>query len=95
MITSVHILFDESIPERSADCVRELDEVTVKVDPEERRVTDLTGWSINTTWRMNCFTGPRGSLCGRVSSWGFVLSFPVGGRWWKIKLRFTLMICNR
>jgi hypothetical protein len=31
VITSVHVLFDESIPERSADYFRELDEATVKV----------------------------------------------------------------
>ena len=37
VITSVHVLFDESIPERSA----ELDEATVKSDPEERRVSNF------------------------------------------------------
>ena len=41
VITSVHVLFDESIPERSADYFRELDEATVKSDPEERRVSDF------------------------------------------------------
>ena len=41
MVTSVHVLFDESIPERSADYFRELDEATVKCDPEERLVSDF------------------------------------------------------
>ena len=36
-----YVLFDESIPERSADYFRELDEATVKSDPEERRVSDF------------------------------------------------------
>ena len=40
-VTSVHVLFDESIPERSADYHRELDEATVKVDPQERHVSDF------------------------------------------------------
>ena len=47
VITSVHVLFDESIPERSADYFKELDELTVKVDPEERRVSDFD-WLIGT-----------------------------------------------
>ena len=34
-------LFDESIPERYADYYRELDEATVKVDPQERHVSDF------------------------------------------------------
>ena len=29
VITSVHVLFDESIPDRSADYFREIDEATV------------------------------------------------------------------
>ena len=41
VITSVHVLFDEAIPERSADYFQELDEATVKTDPEERRVDDF------------------------------------------------------
>ena len=41
VITSVHVLFDESMPERSADYFRELDEATVKSDPDERRVSDF------------------------------------------------------
>ena len=41
------MLFDESIPERSADYFKELDELTVKVDPEERRVSDFD-WLIGT-----------------------------------------------
>ena len=40
VMTSVHVLFDESIPPRNEEYFKELDEVTVKVDPEERRVTD-------------------------------------------------------
>ena len=35
------MLFDKSIPERSADYYRELDEATVKVDPQERHVSDF------------------------------------------------------
>ena len=34
VVTSVHMLFDESIPERGADYFRELDEATVKSHPE-------------------------------------------------------------
>ena len=41
VVTSVHVLFDESIPERSVDYFRELDEATVKSDHEERRVSDF------------------------------------------------------
>jgi hypothetical protein len=41
VVTSVHVLFDESIPERGAEYFKELDEATVKVDPEERRVSDF------------------------------------------------------
>ena len=41
VVTSVHVLFDESIPERSADYFRELDEATVKCGPEERQVSDF------------------------------------------------------
>ena len=41
VVTSVHVLFDEAIPERSADYFRELDAVTVKVRPEERQVSDF------------------------------------------------------
>ena len=41
VVTSVHVLFDESIPERSADHFRELDEATVKCDPEVRLVSDF------------------------------------------------------
>ena len=41
VMTSVHVLFDESIPARSADYFKELEEATVKVDPEERRVCDF------------------------------------------------------
>ena len=37
----MHVLFDESIPERSADYYRELDEATVKVDPQEHHVSDF------------------------------------------------------
>ena len=40
-VTSVHVLYDESIPERSPDYYRELDEATVKVDPQERHVSDF------------------------------------------------------
>ncbi len=41
VVTTVHVLFDEEIPERSADYFKELDEATVKVDPEERSVNDF------------------------------------------------------
>ena len=34
----MHVLFDESIPERSADYFRQLDEATVKSYPKERRL---------------------------------------------------------
>ena len=36
MVTSVHVLFDESIPERGV-----LDKAIVKVDPRERRVEEF------------------------------------------------------
>ena len=39
-VTSVHVLFDESIPERTADYFNELEEATLKVDPEKRRNFD-------------------------------------------------------
>ena len=41
VVTSVHVLFDECIPERSADYFRKLDEATVKAHPEERQVGDF------------------------------------------------------
>ena len=41
VVTSVHVIFDESIPERSAYYFRELDEATVKSHPEERQVGDI------------------------------------------------------
>ena len=41
VVTSVHVLFGESIPERSADYFGELDEATVKCDPEGRPVSDF------------------------------------------------------
>ena len=41
VVTSVHVLFDEFIPARSADYFKELEEPSVKVDPEERRVSDF------------------------------------------------------
>jgi len=41
VVTSVHVLFDEDIPERSADYFKELDEAKVAVDPEERHVADF------------------------------------------------------
>ena len=45
VILSVHVLFDEAIPERSADYFQELDEATVQTDPEERRVDEFN-WLI-------------------------------------------------
>ena len=42
-VASVHVLFDESIPEKSADYYRELDEATVKVDPQKQLVSDFDG----------------------------------------------------
>ena len=47
VLTSVHVLFDESIPERSADYFKELDEAMVKMDPVERSVADFN-WLIGT-----------------------------------------------
>ena len=41
MVTTVHVLFDESIPERSADYFLELDEAAVKCHPEDGSVTRL------------------------------------------------------
>ena len=46
VVSSVHVLFDESIPERSADYFGELDEATVKCDPEERLVSDFD-WMVD------------------------------------------------
>ena len=45
VIASVHVLFDEAIPERSADYFQELDEATVTTDPEEWRVDEFN-WLI-------------------------------------------------
>ena len=39
-VTSVHVLFDESIPDRSVEYFKDLEQATVGVDPEERYVTD-------------------------------------------------------
>ena len=41
VVTSVHVLFDKSIPEWSADYFCELDKATVKCDSEERQVSDF------------------------------------------------------
>ena len=41
VVTSVHVLFDESIPERSVEYFQELDAATVKLDPNERSVSDF------------------------------------------------------
>ena len=41
VVTSVQVLFDESIPANTPDYFKELEEATVKVDPEERRVCDF------------------------------------------------------
>ena len=41
LVTSAHVLSDESIPERSVDYFHELDEATVKCDSEERQVSDF------------------------------------------------------
>jgi hypothetical protein len=41
VVTSVHVLFDEDIPERSADYFEELDQLTVKTDPVERDEKDF------------------------------------------------------
>ena len=41
LVTSVYVLFNEGIPERSADYFRELDKATVKVYPEERQVSEI------------------------------------------------------
>ena len=40
VVTSLHV-FDESIPARTEDYFNELEEATVKVNPEERRVCDF------------------------------------------------------
>ena len=41
VVTSAYVLFDESIPERTADIFKGLEEATVKVDPEKRRLCDF------------------------------------------------------
>ena len=53
VVTSVHVLFDESIHERSADYFKEIKEATVVC-------VNLTGllW-INHTWMKGCFTTQR------------------------------------
>ena len=40
-VTSVHVLFDESIPERHDDYFEELKQATVQVDPELKNVSDF------------------------------------------------------
>lgn len=40
-LTSVHVLFDESIPERLTDYFKELEAATVRTDPCERLLTDF------------------------------------------------------
>ena len=41
VVTSVHVLFDESIPERSVAYFQELDAATMKLDPNESSVSDF------------------------------------------------------
>ena len=41
VVNYAHVLFDESIPERSADNFKDREEATVKVDPEERRLCNF------------------------------------------------------
>ena len=47
VVTSVHVLFDESIPERSVEYFQELDAAKVKMDPNERKVSDFD-WLVGT-----------------------------------------------
>ena len=50
VVTSVHVLFDKSISERSADYFCELDEATVKCYSEERLVSDFD-WLVGVSSR--------------------------------------------
>ena len=41
ILTSIHVLFDERIPERSAEYFKEFDSYIVRMDPEEKNVSDF------------------------------------------------------
>ena len=56
ILTSVHVSFDESIPERGDDYFRDLDEATVKSHPEERQVGDFD-------WLEGQYYVDEGPLC--------------------------------
>ena len=73
VVTSVHVLFDESIPERSADYFKELEESLVRTDPEERHVSNLTGFWVSITWMRVFCIRPHELLCVEASSSAFVL----------------------
>ena len=64
VVTSVHVLFDESIPARLADYFKEIDEANVKVNPEKRRVCDFD-WLVGSHMCTKGFyTTRRDSLFG-------------------------------
>ena len=46
VVASVNVLFDEFIPGRLADYFKELEEATVKMDPEEHRMCDFN-WLVD------------------------------------------------
>ena len=64
VVVSVHVLFDESIPKLCTDYFRELDEATVKCDPEERRVSDFDWLEGSTPSMMIIYIRLRGWLYG-------------------------------
>ena len=66
VVTSAHVLFDKFIPERSADCLREVDGAKVNCDPEERLVIDFDCWLVGQhhiyIWMVNSSIRPLGLL---------------------------------
>ena len=61
VVTSIHVLFDESIPERSADFFRNLNEATVKCDPEKRLFRNFD-WQVGQS-HMNVGSCTRAQEC--------------------------------
>ena len=64
VVTTVHVLLDESISERSAEYFRKLDEATVKCNTEGKLVSDFVwlGGSAPYLWMVNSSIRPLGWL---------------------------------
>ena len=93
-VTSVHVLFDESVPERSADYYRELDEATVKVDHQERHVSDFD-WLVGQHYMEDGLLYKTTRVVVRkVSLLAFVLLLLREGSKLRTKLSFMLLTYN-